>query len=133
MRMLWIGMAQINTTVGDFAGNTQKILERIISRRGEIKAEARVTDTSSPGVVSIAFHFSESPTNVLTNSALDPVAKTPEMKVCTVRIVPQTQYHFSTSVEAEQMVNIVPDTVKAKSCSFVGRALTITKVGVPSG
>ena len=29
MRQLRIGMAQINTTVGDFAGNTQKILEAI--------------------------------------------------------------------------------------------------------
>ncbi len=26
MRRLRIGMAQVNTTVGDFAGNTQKIL-----------------------------------------------------------------------------------------------------------
>jgi NAD+ synthase (glutamine-hydrolysing) len=29
MRQLRIGMAQINTTVGDFAGNTQKILGAI--------------------------------------------------------------------------------------------------------
>jgi NAD+ synthase (glutamine-hydrolysing) len=29
MRRLRIGMAQINTTVGDFAGNTQKILQAI--------------------------------------------------------------------------------------------------------
>lgn len=29
MRRLRIGMAQINSTVGDFQGNTQKILEAI--------------------------------------------------------------------------------------------------------
>ena len=29
MRQLRISMAQINTTVGDFTGNTQKILEAI--------------------------------------------------------------------------------------------------------
>ncbi len=32
------------------------------------------------------FHFGESPVNQLTNPALDPVAKTPELKVCAVRI-----------------------------------------------
>ncbi|MEW6189842.1 MAG: formate dehydrogenase subunit alpha [Actinomycetota bacterium] len=63
---------------------------RIISRRGEIKAEVKVTDASLPGVISMGFHSIESPTNVLTNPTLDPVAKTPESKVCAVRIVPQT-------------------------------------------
>lgn len=33
MRRLRIGMAQINTTVGDFAGNTQKILEAAAEAR----------------------------------------------------------------------------------------------------
>jgi anaerobic selenocysteine-containing dehydrogenase len=32
------------------------------------------------------FHFAESPANVLTNPALDPVAKIPEFKVCAVRV-----------------------------------------------
>ena len=32
------------------------------------------------------FHFKEAPANVLTNPALDPVAKIPELKVCAVRI-----------------------------------------------
>jgi anaerobic selenocysteine-containing dehydrogenase len=34
----------------------------------------------------MTFHFAESPTNELTNPALDPVAKIPEFKVCAVRI-----------------------------------------------
>ena len=59
---------------------------RIISRRGELTAEAKVTDVSPPGVISMTFHFAESPTNVLTNAALDPVAIIPETKVCAVRI-----------------------------------------------
>jgi len=32
------------------------------------------------------FHFAENCANILTNSALDPVAKIPEYKVCAVRI-----------------------------------------------
>ena len=59
---------------------------RVVSRRGVLTARAKVTDVSPPDVVSMTFHFSESPTNVLTNAALDPVAKIPETKVCAVRI-----------------------------------------------
>ena len=59
---------------------------RVASRRGEITARVKVTDVSPPGVVFMTFHFAESPTNILTNPALDPVSKIPELKVCSVRI-----------------------------------------------
>jgi formate dehydrogenase alpha subunit len=59
---------------------------RVVSRRGKVTAKAKVTNMSPPGVVSMTFHFHESPTNVLTNAARDPVAKTPETKVCAVRV-----------------------------------------------
>jgi len=59
---------------------------KVISRRGEVVAKAKVTETSPVGVVFMTFHFAESPTNVLTNPALDPVSKIPEFKVCAVRI-----------------------------------------------
>ncbi len=57
------------------------------SRRGAIKLEARITDFVPPGVLFIPFHFSESPANALTGTALDPVAKIPEYKVSAVRLV----------------------------------------------
>jgi anaerobic selenocysteine-containing dehydrogenase len=59
---------------------------KIVSRRGEVEAKALVTDQCPAGTVSMTFHFAEVPTNVLTCSALDPVAKTPATKVCAVRI-----------------------------------------------
>ncbi len=59
---------------------------QVISRRGEVTAKARVTESSPSGTVAMTFHFAESPTNELTNPALDPVAKIPELKVCAVRI-----------------------------------------------
>jgi len=59
---------------------------RVISRRGEVRTKAKVTEVSPEGVVSMTFHFAESPTNQLTNNALDPVSKIPETKVCAVRI-----------------------------------------------
>jgi predicted molibdopterin-dependent oxidoreductase YjgC len=46
----------------------------------------KVTHTTPEGVISMTFHFVESPTNMVTSSALDPVAKIPETKVCAVRV-----------------------------------------------
>jgi len=59
---------------------------QVRSRRGEVTVKARVTDACPPGVVSSTFHFWESPINVVTNCAIDPVAKIPETKVCAVRV-----------------------------------------------
>ncbi len=59
---------------------------RVSSRRGEVVARARLTENSPPGLVFMTFHFWESPTNQLTNPALDPVAKIPEYKVSAVRV-----------------------------------------------
>ena len=61
---------------------------RVISRWGEMRAEAKVTDTSLPGVVTMGLHFIESP-NALINLVVDPVAKVPETKICAVRIIPE--------------------------------------------
>ncbi len=59
---------------------------KVTSRRGTVVAKAKLTEVSPVGVVFMTFHFAESPTNQLTNPALDPVAKIPEFKVCAVRI-----------------------------------------------
>jgi formate dehydrogenase alpha subunit len=59
---------------------------KVISRRGEVTAKTKITEKSPPKVVYMTFHFAESAANLLTNTALDPVAKIPELKVCAVRI-----------------------------------------------
>ena len=61
-------------------------LINIVSRRGKISARANVSDKGVAGTVFIPFHFAESAVNMLTNAALDPIAKIPEYKVCAVRI-----------------------------------------------
>jgi formate dehydrogenase alpha subunit len=57
------------------------------SKRGKIEAMAHITDKTSPGLAFMAFHWSESPANRLTNAALDPTAKIPEYKVSAVKAV----------------------------------------------
>jgi predicted molibdopterin-dependent oxidoreductase YjgC len=64
---------------------------RVASRRGEIELGVRVTRAIRPGVVFIPFHFAEAAANALTNSALDPVAKIPEYKVCAVKVEAVTE------------------------------------------
>jgi formate dehydrogenase alpha subunit len=59
---------------------------RVISRRGQVTARVRITDEAPAGTIAMSFHFWESPTNELTNPALDPVAKIPELKVAAVRV-----------------------------------------------
>jgi formate dehydrogenase alpha subunit len=58
----------------------------VISRRGEVSVKVKVSDVTPVGVVCMSFHYAESPTNVLTNPALDPIAKIPELKIAAVRI-----------------------------------------------
>ena len=61
-------------------------LLKIKSRRGEIEAEARISDKAVTGTVFIPFHYAQGAANMLTNAALDPVAKIPEYKVCAVSL-----------------------------------------------
>ena len=61
---------------------------RVASRRGRIRVRAQVTEQVRPGVVFLTFHFAEALGNVLTNPALDPIAKIPELKVCAVKVEP---------------------------------------------
>ena len=60
----------------------------VSSRRGAVKVQALLTDVCQPGLCSMTFHFHESPTNLITNPALDPVAKIPETKVTAVSVRP---------------------------------------------
>lgn len=59
---------------------------RVSSRRGNIELDALITDRVPPGMVFGNFHFPEASINVLTISALDPVSKIPEYKVCAVKV-----------------------------------------------
>ncbi len=64
--------------------NGEKV--KVSSRRGTIEISALVTPKIKKGIVFIPFHFAETAANVLTNNALDPVAKIPEYKVCSCKV-----------------------------------------------
>ena len=70
--------AALGIETGDFVA--------VFSRRGEVTAKARVTDKSQKGVIFMTFHFSETPTNQLTNPGFDPDCGIPELKISAVNI-----------------------------------------------
>jgi predicted molibdopterin-dependent oxidoreductase YjgC len=77
---------EINPADARALGVENNEMVRVVSRRGEVKVKVKVSEASPVGVVFMTFHFAESPANILTSPALDPVAKIPELKVAAVRI-----------------------------------------------
>jgi predicted molibdopterin-dependent oxidoreductase YjgC len=65
--------------------NDGKII-RVSSRRGAINLKAMISDRPKRGMVFIPFHYKEAAANVLTGTALDPISKIPEFKVCAVKL-----------------------------------------------
>ncbi|MCF0143077.1 MAG: formate dehydrogenase subunit alpha [Parasporobacterium sp.] len=66
---------------------------RVLSRRGAITSEARVSEKTSPGETWMPFHFPDGDVNWLTNAALDNFARIPEYKVCACRVekIPESE------------------------------------------
>jgi formate dehydrogenase major subunit len=61
-------------------------LVRVVTRRGEIELAARVDPKLPSGMIFVPFCFYEAPANYLTNPALDPFGKIPELKFAAARI-----------------------------------------------
>lgn len=61
---------------------------KVSSRRGRIKVKVRITNRVQRGNVFMTFHFPEALSNFLTSEHRDPIAGTPEYKICAVKIEP---------------------------------------------
>ncbi|MCL2140513.1 MAG: molybdopterin-dependent oxidoreductase, partial [Dehalococcoidia bacterium] len=77
---------QIHPLDADLLGIVDGDVVRVSSRRGSVTARALVTDVTPHGTVYMTFHFRETPTNLLTSTARDPIAFTPEFKACAVKV-----------------------------------------------
>ena len=56
------------------------------TRRGRIKIKPRLDNDLLPGMIFLPFCFKEAAANILTNAALDPIGKIPELKFSAARI-----------------------------------------------
>ena len=59
---------------------------RLASRRGDIRARAKLSERVYPGLVWMALHFAEQKVNWLTHDVGDPLIGTPEYKVSAIRV-----------------------------------------------
>jgi formate dehydrogenase alpha subunit len=80
------GFMEVNPVDAEKLGIASGDKVSVASRRGEITTRVKVVESTAPGVVFMSFHYAESPVNVLTNPALCPTAKIPELKVCAVNV-----------------------------------------------
>jgi formate dehydrogenase alpha subunit len=80
------GYVEINPKDAKTLGIKDGEMVRLATRRGDTEISAKVSKKVEPGVFFVPFHFAETPANILTNSAFDPIAKIPEYKVCAVKI-----------------------------------------------
>jgi formate dehydrogenase alpha subunit len=79
-------LLEMNPTDGKRLNVADKDWVKVSSRRGQMETKVKITDSVKEGAVFLTFHYSESPTNVLTNDAFDPVTKEPELKVAAVKV-----------------------------------------------
>ena len=81
------GYVEVNREDADRYGVRDGGVAVLTSRRGQVRAQARVSKRVPPGVVFLSFHWREAPANLLTHDfGLDPMAKIPEYKATAVRL-----------------------------------------------
>jgi formate dehydrogenase alpha subunit len=78
--------AQINHLDAQRLGLRDGDEARVVSRRGEVLTPVRPGDIVPEGAIFMDFHFANANPNELLGTSLDPVSKTPDYKVCAVRI-----------------------------------------------
>ncbi|MBW4703234.1 MULTISPECIES: molybdopterin oxidoreductase family protein [unclassified Micromonospora] len=81
------GFVELHPDLADRLGVAEGDEVRVASRRGELRAPARLSPTIRPDTVFAPFHWpGAARANSVTNDALDPVSGMPEFKICAVRV-----------------------------------------------
>jgi len=67
-------------------GITDKCWVRLTSRRGSVEMRATITDRTQEGTISATYNHLEALVNMLTLDALDRLSRTPEYKLCAIKV-----------------------------------------------
>lgn len=96
---------------------------KVLSRRGEITAEARVSGKTNPGETWMPFHFPDGDCNWLTNAALDKYARIPEYKVCACRVekIPESESYTAdgTYISQKLLAQLKQAELKAQAAGII--------------
>ncbi|MCZ7427275.1 molybdopterin oxidoreductase family protein [Micromonospora sp. WMMA1949] len=83
------GFVELHPDLAGRIGVAEGAPVRVVSRRGELRAPARLSTAIRPDTVFAPFHWPGAQrANSVTNDALDPVSGMPEFKICAVRVEP---------------------------------------------
>ena len=80
--------AEVHVSAADLAAMQAQAGDRleVVTRRGSIELAARLDPNLPAGMIFVPFCFWEAPANMLTNPALDPYGKIPELKFAAARL-----------------------------------------------
>jgi formate dehydrogenase alpha subunit len=78
--------AEVSPADAQRYGIKEKSWIRLASRRGSVKMRATITDRSQEGTIFTTYNHLESLVNMLTLDALDRLSRTPEYKLCAIKI-----------------------------------------------
>jgi formate dehydrogenase alpha subunit len=78
--------AEINPVDAERLGVMEKSRVRLTSRRGSVEMRATITDRTQEGTVFTTYNHLEALVNLLTLDALDRLSRTPEYKLCAIKV-----------------------------------------------
>lgn len=78
--------AELNPVDAEKMGIGDKEQVSITSKRGSVQLRTKISERSQIGTVSIPYHFEEVPVNNLTLNSLDRLSRSPQYKICAVKV-----------------------------------------------
>ena len=78
--------AELNPEDAKAMGIGDRETVRVTSIRGAVTLRTKITERTQLGTVSIPYHFAEVPVNNLTLNSLDRLSKSPQYKICSVKV-----------------------------------------------
>ncbi len=79
-------LAEVNPEDAARLGIQEGSLIKITSRRGSIEVRATLSERSQVGTIFIPYHFAEVPVNNLTLNHLDRLSRSPQYKICAIKV-----------------------------------------------
>jgi len=79
-------LAEINPEDAARLGIADLDTIEVSSRRGSVQLRAKISDRSQVGTIAIPYHFAEVPVNNLTLNSLDRLSRSPQYKICAIKV-----------------------------------------------